>query len=89
MEFRADSTIKQAALARKDDKILAMVMLKDLISSEAMYHKSCYKVCVRTNYVQPATESDTRNEEENDYKRIESQAFESIIEYCIDLIKLI
>ena len=87
MEFRADSTIKQAALARKDDKILAMVMSKDLISSEAKYHKSCYKVYVRTNYVQPANESDTRNQEENDYKRIESQAFESIIEYCIDLIE--
>eukprot|EP00112_Aurelia_sp_Birch-Aquarium-sp1_P024035 Seg7404.5 transcript_id=Seg7404.5/GoldUCD/mRNA.D3Y31 product="hypothetical protein" protein_id=Seg7404.5/GoldUCD/D3Y31 len=87
MESRADSTIKQAALARKDDKILAMVMSKDLTSSEAKYHKSCYKVYVRTNYVQPATESDTRNEEENDYKRIESQAFESIMEYCIDLIE--
>ena len=35
MEFRVNSTIKQAALARKDDKILAMAMSKDLISSDA------------------------------------------------------
>ena len=87
IEFRADSTIKKTALARKDDKILVTVMSKDLISSEAKYHQSCYRARVRTNYVQPANESNTKNKDENDYKRIESQAFEIIIEYCTGLIE--
>ena len=61
-EFRAHDKIKQCALQHVNtcselmpsaEKVLTLCS-KDLISSEAKYHKSCYKHFVQINYISKA-----------------------------------
>ena len=41
-ELRSNETICQAAVAKNDNKILALTS-KDLVAAEGHYHRSCYR----------------------------------------------
>ena len=88
-EFRADDTVRKSALAHVTmcswmadvaEQILAMCS-KDLISSEAKYHASCYK-----NFVRPC--HDVSEIEISEYVCNEPDPlYEAVESYCRELIR--
>ena len=88
-EFRADDTVRKSALAHVTtcsgmadvaEQILAMCS-KDLISSEAKYHASCYK-----NFVRPC--HDISEIEISEYVCNEADPlYEAVEGYCHELIR--
>ena len=88
-EFRADDTVKNSALLHVKscldmtdiaEEVLALCS-KDLISSEAKYHASCYKSFVRICY--DGTESGTPKSIDNPSDPL----FEAVEEFCRELIR--
>eukprot|EP00794_Sanderia_malayensis_P012505 gene12505-13790_t len=50
-EFRADDTMRKAAMMREDTDLLA-ICSDELIAKEAMYHHTCYKSYVKVTQTQ-------------------------------------
>jgi hypothetical protein len=44
--LRADKTLRECAIQKRDDKILA-VTSRDIVAAEANYHRSCYQAYTR------------------------------------------
>ena len=42
LEFRSDEKVREAAVQRMDQNILAITS-RDIVSAKAHYHKSCYR----------------------------------------------
>ena len=88
-EFRADDTVKNSALlhvkscsdmADIAEEVLTLCS-KDLISSEAMYHASCYESFVRISY--DGIESETPKSIDNPSDPL----FEAVEEFCDKLVR--
>ena len=65
MELRVDQTIRDVAMKRQDEKILA-VTSRDIVAAEAYYHRSCYK-----DYTRPEKCTTINDEGEDDYSATE------------------
>lgn len=75
-ELRCDQRIRECAVQKSDERILAIVS-RDIVAAEAHYHHSCYRLCTKT----PESSADdvaTQNEEDCLYIEVERQAYESI-----------
>ena len=90
-EFRADETVKASASlliqqntgASEVARDVIGIFAKDLISSEAKYHASCYKSFVRIIYT--STASDCQQESSETTCPLQP-VYESVYHFCKDLI---
>ena len=80
VDFRADSTIRRAAVGKNDPRILATVT-RELVAAEACYHKSCYRDYTRN--IQGAVSNGDKKEEEEcpEYTNAESQPYENLFRF--------
>ena len=72
--MRADSYIRKIAIQKNDSKILALVS-RELVATEACYHRTCYRSCTRpeaSSSVNPDMSSESSDDE---YARLESDAY--------------
>ena len=59
-ELRADAKVRNVATKKLDSKILAIVST-DIVTAEAHYHQSCYRL-----YTRDAEQGDADKEQEED-----------------------
>ncbi|XP_035662311.1 uncharacterized protein LOC118406391 [Branchiostoma floridae] len=77
VDLRADNAIRNAALRKNDSKILAIAS-RELVAAEACYHKTCYRDYTRNVL---SNISNVGKEEEQDYSKAESRAYELLFHY--------
>lgn len=75
----ADEHIKQSTNKNNVASILLGILHKDLVSSEAVYHKSCHVDFCRILYPRQEREKETRSCE---YEAVEDAAFRTVINLC-------
>ena len=73
--LRVDKTLKEKALAKCDQKILA-VTSRDIVAAEAHYHRSCYREYTRPK--KPSPSSSSTDEVRDD---AEEKAFSDLFKY--------
>ena len=73
----ADATIRNTAIQRMDERILALVS-RDLVAAEGHYHGSCYRSYV---YIPQSggTGSLTDNEDTENYDALVNQAYNKLL----------
>ena len=74
VQLRADKTLRECAIKKKDEKILA-VTSREIVAAEAHYHISCYK-----KYTKLINAKDEENDGEIDYQIVE-KAFDDLFEF--------
>ena len=87
-EFRADDKVKKCAQLHIQNctsmsevaRNVVGICTKDLISSEAKYHASCYKAFVRILYSSNSEENESSNS--NDFRPV----YDAIFSFCEELI---
>lgn len=85
-DLRADQSVRTTAIAKGDSKLIAIVT-RELVAAEACYHRSCYREYTRPQKVS-STVPETETEGDDNYKTIESKAFEKLFEYIrVDLLE--
>lgn len=81
IQLKADRTLRQCAILKKDTKLLA-VTIRDNVAAEAHYHASCYKSYTRTKKeAEIANERKDRDENDLLYKEAENAAHEELFDY--------
>eukprot|EP00058_Branchiostoma_floridae_P000336 XP_002585824.1 hypothetical protein BRAFLDRAFT_111039 [Branchiostoma floridae] len=84
VDLRADNAIRNAVLRKNDSKILAIAS-RELVAAEACYHKTCYRDYTRNVL---SNISNVGKEEEQDYSKAESRAYELLFHYIrLDLLQ--
>jgi len=83
--LRADNTLSECAIQKRDDKILA-VTSRDIVASEANYHRSCYQAYTRLKKEEQLDENTkgVLNEEINvndDFQEAEREAFNDLYQH--------
>jgi hypothetical protein len=97
MKFRSDDKVRRSAKLHiktcSELSVIAQEVLrlccKDLISSEAKYHASCYKLFVRIAYSDTENMDAAKTDEdvEDGSGSCINQVYESLFSFCSDLIK--
>ena len=76
MQLRADQTLRECAIRKGDEKILA-VTSRHIVAAEAHYHHSCYK-----NYTRIKTkECEHKGERKGGDQMIDREAYANLFEY--------
>lgn len=79
VQIRADQTLRECAILKGDDKILAITS-RDIVAAEAQYHISCYKRYTVKVTVKECKEKDN-DDDEGTYHTIENQAFANLYKF--------
>lgn len=95
MELRSDETIRRSAVLHIDRctelnsvaKNVLSLCSKDLISSEAKYHGSCYKSFVRVCYSYSDDVSMTVSKPANNEERKFDSVYQSVYKFCGELLE--
>ena len=78
-ELRADRTLRDCAIKKGDNKIMAITS-RDIVAAEAHYHTSCYKNYTRV-IKKASKDDDERVSEDDTYQIVERQAFADLFEH--------
>ena len=73
-ELRADSRVREAAVQKLDERILAIVS-RELVAAEGHYHRSCYRPYIREK---PGYSCDKEVDEQNPYNAAEKDSFNQL-----------
>lgn len=77
VQLRADQTLRECAIKKGDEKILAATS-RDIVAAEAHYHWSCYRNYTRAR---PEREGDEEDDSSTLYQRIERESYAELFEY--------
>ena len=72
--------IERCAKEKSDYRIISLVSTHDLVVTEAKYHSSCYADSIRPKKIRKTSSINT--EENQEYKRVEIEAFQLAVEHC-------
>ena len=81
-ELRCDKRIRESAIQKSDQKIIAIAS-RDLVAAEAHYHHSCYRFYTKPPETTNDSTSNLSHEDEENclYNEAERQAYESLFRY--------
>ncbi|XP_062584618.1 uncharacterized protein LOC134246311 [Saccostrea cucullata] len=82
VQLRADKTLRECAIQRGDDKIIA-VTSRDIVAAEAHYHISCYKeyTKVKKSELKDTDQTNTESDGDEQYQKIVREAYEKLFEF--------
>ena len=72
--------LEQCAKEKSDYRIISLVSTYDLVAAEAKYHPSCYTDYTRPKKIRKTSSINTEKNQE--YKRVEIEAFQLAVEHC-------
>ena len=72
--------LEQCAKEQSDYRIISLVSTHDLVAAEAKYHPNCYTDYTRPKKIRKTSPINT--EENQEYKRVEIEAFQLAVEHC-------
>lgn len=79
VELRADEKIRKAAVAKVDNRMLAIVS-RELVAAEGHYHRSCYRLYTK-DVVAIHTETEYHDDEEEQYEATEKEAYKELFKF--------
>ena len=81
LELRSDAKVRQAAIEKFDNKILAITS-KNIVAAEAHYHKTCYRNYTRDE--KPRVVTATVTNEDLAYQEAEYDSFLMLFKHIRD-----
>jgi len=74
----ADAKLREVAVSKLDDRAVALLS-REAVSAEAHFHRSCYRAYTKEDYVKKCSSTDSPAE--NEYCKIEDNAFPYVCHY--------